>query len=298
MIQIVEVGARDGLQNESKMLSVEQKLEMIRRLVQAGTRRIEVGAFVSPQWVPQMKDSAQLIRLLREDAFLGQPKVFNRFSVLVPNIKGMEDAIASGIREVAIFGSCSEAFAKKNMNCTIAESFVRFEGVMALAKKAKIPVRGYLSMAFGCPFEGRVSEAQVVRLAKRMKALNVREISIGDTIGVANPRQVQSLLRKLKKAVGTQMLALHFHDTRGTALANALMGLQQGIQVFDASIGGLGGCPYAGGATGNLATEDLQYMLHGMGLKTGLNLDQLKAIAKWLEGLFGKRMASKLSQIP
>jgi hydroxymethylglutaryl-CoA lyase len=195
MIQIVEVGARDGLQNESKMLSVEQKLEMIRRLVQAGTRRIEVGAFVSPQWVPQMKDSAQLIRLLREDAFLGQPKVFNRFSVLVPNIKGMEDAIASGIREVAIFGSCSEAFAKKNMNCTIAESFVRFEGVMALAKKAKIPVRGYLSMAFGCPFEGRVSEAQVVRLAKRMKGpialAQIKESGRNSNVGFALSRHAR-----------------------------------------------------------------------------------------------------------
>lgn len=296
-IEIVEVGARDGLQNESQMLSVDSKFLLIQKLAHAGLQRIEVGAFVSAKAVPQMKDSAELIERLKHDPILGKPAIFNKFSVLVPNARGMEQAIASGMREVAVFGSCTESFSQKNINCSIAESFERFAEVIAMAKKSKVRVRGYLSMAFGCPYEGKVPEARVVQLAQRMHKLGIFEISIGDTIGIAHPRQVHSLVKKLKQRIPIKKIALHFHDTRGLALANIQEGLQSGVRVFDSSIGGLGGCPYARGATGNVATEDVQYLLQSQGYRTGLKLSGLVTAAKFLETEFGKHLSSKMARL-
>ncbi|UOF00711.1 hydroxymethylglutaryl-CoA lyase [Bdellovibrio reynosensis] len=274
-VTIVEMGLRDGLQNEKTVLDAETRVEIARRLTNAGVKRLEVGAFVSPKWVPQMAGTAEIVAQSFALVKQGVIPKKTEFSVLVPNEKGMLDAIASGVKEVAIFAACSESFSLKNINCSIDESFKRFEPVMALAKKHKIKVRGYLSTCFGCPFEGKVSEAKVIKLAQRMYKLGVYEISIGDTIGVANAGQVELMFKKLKKVVPVKKLAGHFHDTRGQALANILAAYKVGVKIFDTSLGGLGGCPYAPGATGNVATEDVVYMFHGMGIKTGLDLSKL-----------------------
>jgi len=282
-VTIVEVGARDGLQNERVLLSPEVRLEFAEKLAAAGLRLIELGAFVSPQWVPQMRGSTELMKMaLARRALNTSPLRNAKLSALVPNVRGMQDAIDAGVKNVAIFASASEAFARKNINCSIEESFGRFAKVMELARSHGCRVRGYLSMCFGCPFEGDVSEGRVVRLVKRLRDLGVYEVSIGDTIGVANPAQVHRLVRKLIGAVGEDCLAMHFHDTRGTALANIHASLQMGIRVFDSSLGGLGGCPYAPAATGNVATEDVVYMLHGMGYKTGIDLTQLISLNQWI----------------
>ena len=295
-IKIVEVGARDGLQNESKILGEGERLALIRRMADAGLRAIEIGSFVSSRWVPQMAGSGPLIEKALRERDEGKFPAGVEFSALVPNPRGMEDALAVGIERVAVFGSATESFAKKNLNCTIAESFERFASVMRMAKPRKIKVRGYLSMCFGCPFEGEVPEARVVKLARQMIELGVYEVSIGDTIGVANPRQVRSLVAKLARAVGEKRLALHFHDTRGTALANVLAGLDLGVRTFDSSLGGLGGCPYAPAATGNVATEDVVYMLHGMGYQTGIDLQKLVDLNKWLEPLIGHPLPSRVGR--
>jgi hydroxymethylglutaryl-CoA lyase len=293
-ISIVEVGPRDGLQNEKVILDLASRLEFARRLAAAGVKRIELGAFVSPDWVPQMNGSGDLLRqaLASDGSALSHSKI----SALVPNPRGMRDAIEVGMKEVAIFGSSSESFARKNINCSIDESFLRFASVMELAKANGIRVRGYLSMCFGCPFEGEVSEGRVVRLVKRMVDLGVYEVSIGDTIGIANPRQVRRLTAKLIDAVGPDCLAMHFHDTRGTALANILASLDLGIRVFDSSLGGLGGCPYAPAATGNVATEDVVYMLHGMGYATGIDLSALIEINHWISGLVKRELPSRVGR--
>lgn len=290
-VQIVEVGPRDGLQNEKKMLSVEARVAFVRRLAEAGLKRIEVGAFVSPKWVPQMEGSEQVIQALfeRRNEF---PKDI-QFSALVPNVKGMTDALKTPIPEVAIFGASTESFSKRNINCTVAESLERFKEVCRLAKKHKRKVRGYLSVAFGCPYEGEVSERRVIELVKAYLKLGVYEISIGDTIGVATPLQVRSLLKQLKKSVPIKKIALHLHDTRGTALANVLAGMEMGVRVFDSSFGGLGGCPYARGASGNLATEDLVYMLEGMGFKTGVDLNKLISYGPQMTTAIGHKLPSK-----
>jgi hydroxymethylglutaryl-CoA lyase len=219
------------------------------------------------------------------------------FAVLVPNERGMIDAVAAGVKEVAIFTAASESFTRKNINCSIKESFERFEKVMALAKKHNIKVRGYLSTCFGCPFEGKVSEAKVIKLAQRLHKIGCYEISIGDTIGVANVGQIESLFKKLKKVVPVKKLAGHFHDTRGQALANTLAAYKLGVKIFDTSLGGLGGCPYAPGATGNVATEDVVYMFHGMGVKTGLDLDKLIAMTPWVAEKIGHTMPSRVSKV-
>lgn len=282
-VTIIEVGARDGLQNEKVLLTPEVRLEFAEKLAAAGLRKIELGAFVSPQWVPQMRGSAELMKAaLSRKTSGGSAFTGVELSALVPNPRGMQDAIDAGVKDVAIFASASEAFAKKNINCTIEESFSRFAKVMELARVHGSRVRGYLSMCFGCPFEGEVPEGRVVRLVKRLRDLGVHEISIGDTIGVANPAQVHRLVAKLIDAVGAPRLAMHFHDTRGTALANIAASLEQGIRVFDSSLGGLGGCPYAPAATGNVATEDVVYMLHGMGYNTGVDLAMLIEINRWI----------------
>lgn len=293
-IQIVEVGARDGLQNEARTLSPEARVRFIEHLVKSGLKRIEVGAFVSPKWVPQMDKSREVILELynRQESL---PKGV-RFSALVPNLKGMEAALETPIQEVAVFGSCSESFSQKNINCSINESLERFQQVIALAKKSKRKVRGYLSMAFGCPYEGEVPEKRVLDLIEKYIKLGCFEVSIGDTIGVATPRQVRSLLKKLKTKGLLKKVAMHFHDTRGTALANVLASLDCGVSVFDSSFAGLGGCPYAKGASGNLATDDLVYMLHGMGLKTGVDLQTLLNYSSVIESQVGHKVVSRLAQ--
>lgn len=295
-ITIVEMGLRDGLQNEKVLLDTETRLQLLQKLIDAGIKRVEVGAFVSPKWVPQMAGSLEITRKAVELRAQNKLPKSSAFSVLVPNEKGMQGALESGVKEIAIFAAASESFSKKNTNCTIEESFERFVPVLELARKNRIKVRGYLSTCFGCPFEGKVSEAKVVQLAKRMHKLGCYEISIGDTIGVANPAQVESLFSKLQKVIPTPELAAHFHDTRGLALANTLAAYNLGIQVFDTSVGGLGGCPYAPGSAGNVSTEDVVYMFEGMGVKTGLNLDKLVALNPWLTEKIGHRLDTKVGR--
>lgn len=293
-VKIVEVGLRDGLQNESTMLTVLQRFELLEKLVQAGTKTFEIGAFVSPKWVPQMGVSKELTELALSK-FPDQKKY--HASVLVPNEIGMKGALETGIKEVAIFASCTETFSQKNINCSIEESFQRFEPIIKMAKKNKIKVRGYLSVCFGCPFEGKVSEKKVIELAKRLYKMGCYEISIGDTIGVATIQQVNSIFKKLKKVIPVSRLAGHFHDTRGQALANILAAYNLGVRTFDSSIGGLGGCPYAKGATGNVATEDVVYMFEGMHVSTGLNLSKLIEINRWLEPQINHALSSRVGKV-
>lgn len=290
-ITLVEVGLRDGLQNESKILTVEQKVELGKRLLGSGIRRMETGAFVRADRIPQMQGSDDVFRKLYN------PKQKSLLSVLVPNEVGMIKAIEAGVKEVAVFAGCSESFSQKNINCSIEESFLRFEKVFVLAKKNKIKVRGYLSVCFGCPFEGAVSEARVVKLASKLYEMGAYEISIGDTIGVAHAGQVNSLMTKLKKVIPVEKLAGHFHDTRGQALANILEAYNLGITVFDSSIGGLGGCPYAPAATGNVATEDVLYMFQNKGVTVGVDLNKILSIHSWLSEQMQKQLPSKLGQV-
>ncbi len=293
-VKIVEVGLRDGLQNETTNLSVQQRLDLLQRLIASGVENFELGAFVSPKWVPQMAATKDLVeQFLRSQL---NKKNFSA-SVLVPNEKGMLDAVSTNIREIAIFAACSEGFSKENTNCTIEESFQRFEPILKLAKKHKMKVRGYLSVCFGCPFDGAVSERKVVELAQRMHQLGVYEISIGDTIGVAHVGQVKSLFKKLQKVIPAKKLAGHFHNTRSQALANILAAYESGIKTFDSSIGGLGGCPYAPGASGNVATEDVVYMFDGMNVKTGLSLEKLIETNRWLQPQMDHPLSSQVGRI-
>ena len=290
-IQIVEVGPRDGLQNEDTMLDVEARLELIRHLVGAGLQRIEVGAFVSPKKVPQMADSAVVLDQINKSGFSSS----KRFSVLVPNEQGMALAIKHGCKEVAVFTAASESFTKSNINCSIDESLRRFEPVFKMAKANKIKVRAYVSTCFGCPYEGYVDPRKVVEVCAKLIKQGAYEISVGDTIGVANPKQVKSLISKLSKKIPKKKLAMHFHDTRGTALANIFASIESGIQVFDSSVGGLGGCPYAPGASGNVATEDVVYILEGMGIRTGIDIQKLLDLDVWISKTLGRKLPSKLS---
>ncbi len=295
-IRITEVGPRDGLQNEKKSLDVQVRFDLIKQLADAGMKRIEIGAFVSPQYVPQMSGSIELVKQVLKEQEAGAISKDVRFSCLVPNVRGMEDALKSGIQEVAIFGACSESFSKKNINCSIAESFIRFRQVMEMARYHQIRVRGYLSTVFGCPYEGRVAETRVTRLVRAMFKLGVYEVSLGDTIGVATPKQVEVLLKKLKRVASLKNMAMHFHDTRGTSLANVYASYNLGVRAFDSSVGGLGGCPYAKGATGNLATEDLVYMLKGMGVPLPINLEKLIQIKGWLEEKLERELPSRVGK--
>ncbi len=286
-IKIVEVGPRDGLQNEKQILSPQTKLKLIKKLSDAHLKYIEVGSFVSPKWVPQMQGSGKLIqRLFKSELKQSNnlSKLQKKYSSLVPNLRGMNDALKTPIKRIAIFAACSEGFSQKNINCSIDESFERFTSVVQVAKKNKIKVRGYLSTAFYCPFDGPVKPKKVLELTNRMLDLGVYEVAISDTIGRATPKNIEQVLNLLiKNNIPLKKIALHFHNTHGTALANVLQGLKMGVTTFDASVGGLGGCPYAGqGASGNLATEDLVYMLQGMGYKTGIDLEKLIAIKSWL----------------
>ncbi len=288
-VRIVEVGPRDGLQNEHGTVPVDVRVDFIERLVTAGLTEIEVGAFVRPEWVPQMADTDEVVHRL-----LPAPGV--TYSALVPNEKGMLRAMASGLRSVAVFTAASETFNLKNTNAGIEESLERFRPVLELARGERIRVRGYVSTAFACPYEGPIAPAQAVAVSRRLLELGVDEVSVGDTIGMATPRDVRAFIAAADGCLDRAKLAFHFHDTRGTALANVLTAIEDGFAVFDASAGGLGGCPYAPGASGNLATEDLVFMLAGMGIATGVDLDLLAAASSTIERILDHPLPSKTYQ--
>ena len=269
-VKVVEVGPRDGLQNEKVTIPKEAKIEYITALADAGLKVIEAGAFVSPKWVPQMADTAEVYREIPKDPGVEYP-------VLVPNMKGLERAIDAGVKSIAIFTAASDTFNQRNINMTIDESFENYAPVALRAREEQMRIRGYVSAAFGCPYEGDVPPEKVLEVTARLLDLGCYEVSVGDTIGVGTPMQVQGVIGILLQVIPAQKLAMHFHDTRGTALANTLAALEMGIATFDASSGGLGGCPYAPGASGNLATEDLIYMLDRMAIETGVSLDRLVA---------------------
>ena len=292
---IVEMVLRDGLQNEAVHFSTSQRFSLLKKLSEAGLKRVEIGAFVSPQWVPQMSETGSFVKkaLRAQSQKKINPKA--RLSALVPNRKGFTDATASGIKEIAVFGAASETFSKRNINCSISQSFEIFKDVIASAKKEKLKTRAYLSTVFACPYEGAISQTKVLKLIKKYLDLGIHEISLGDTIGVASPKQVRSLLRELLKMTTANRIALHFHDTRGTAIANIATSLDMGFRTFDTSLGGLGGCPYAPGAAGNVATEDVVYIMERMGFKTGINLGKLIRATHWMSKKLGRPMNSKLS---
>jgi hydroxymethylglutaryl-CoA lyase len=274
-VRIVEVGPRDGLQNEKQVVSTETKIEFIRKLAASGLKTIEATAFVSPKWVPQMADHAEVLRALDHSAGVVYP-------VLVPNMRGYEAAVAAGAREVAVFAAASETFSQKNINCSIAESLERFAPVFAAANSAGIRVRGYVSCLLGCPYEGAVAPERVADVAAKLYESGCYEISLGDTIGVGTPVRTQRLIETVSNRVPIHHLAGHFHDTYGQALANIFAALEMGVSVFDSSVSGLGGCPYAPGAAGNVATEDLLYMLNGMEIETGVDLNRLLAAGAFI----------------
>ena len=290
-VTVYEVGPRDGLQNERTVVPVDIKAEFVRRLLAAGLRAVETTSFVSPKWVPQLADAEQLL------AELGPPPAGTRLPVLVPNSKGLDRAIAAGVREIAVFASATEAFASRNLNRTVAESLAMFRPVIERARAEGVAVRGYLSMCFGDPWEGPVEPAVVAGHARTLFDMGIGELSLGDTIGVATPGQVVAVLDALaQQGVTADRLAVHFHDTYGQALANTLIALQHGVTVVDASAGGLGGCPYAESATGNLATEDLLWQLHGLGIDTGVDLTALVATSTWMAGQLGRPSPSRVVQ--
>ena len=288
-VRIVEMGPRDGLQNEKQSVPLATKLELIGRLADAGLREIEATSFVSPKWVPQMADHDALMRSLAR-----RPGV--RYPVLTPNLQGFESAVAAGADYVAVFAAASEAFSKKNINCSIAESIDRFLPVMAAARERGVAVRGYVSCVVACPYAGPVSPAKVAEVAQRLMDIGCEEVSLGDTIGVGTPATVQRMLEACARTVPVDKLAGHYHDTYGMAVANVLASYQFGLRCFDASVGGLGGCPYAKGATGNVATEDVVYLLHGIGADTGIDLDRLVDCAAWVSDQLGRPPASRVSR--
>lgn len=285
-VTVVEVGPRDGLQNEDAIVPTSTKVAFIEALADAGLAVVEATSFVSPKSIPQLADANEVMRDLRR-------KEGVRYPVLVPNERGMERALAAGAREIAVFTAASESFTRHNINATIAESIARFTPVVARAKSEGIRVRGYISTCFGCPYEGAVAPGAVISVAQRLLDLGIDELSIGDTIGVATPNQVTDLCERLKANFGVARLAMHFHDTRGTALANVLAALQCGIAIIDSAAGGFGGCPYAPGAAGNLATEDLLYMLHGMGIETGVSLEAVVRATALIAGALDHPPTSK-----
>jgi hydroxymethylglutaryl-CoA lyase len=287
-VRIWEVGARDGLQNEATVVPTEVKARLIARLVEAGLRTVEVTSFVSPRWVPQLADAAELLAGLERRDGVNYP-------VLVPNLIGLDRARAAGARDIAVFASATESFARRNLNSSLEESLVTIEAVVTAARTEGLGVRGYVSMCFGDPWQGPVSPTEVVAVARRLVDMGCDELSLGDTIGVATPGHVASLLGALDGAgIGVGRLGVHFHDTYGQALANTLAALQAGVTTVDSSAGGLGGCPYAKSATGNLATEDLCWALHGLGIATGVDLDRLVATSSWLAGILGRPSPSRV----
>jgi hydroxymethylglutaryl-CoA lyase len=288
-IKIVEVGPRDGLQNETNTLSIADKLQLLEMLGAAGLNYIEAGSFVNPKWVPQMTGSDELFSRLQK-----KPGV--TYAALVPNLKGFERALAAGADEVAVFTAASESFSQKNTNCSITEGLQRFEPIFAAAAKAKIPVRGYVSCVAGCPYDGAVPINQVVDVSERLFQAGCYEISLGDTIGTGTPGHFSQLLQALTRRLPVQRLAVHCHDTYGQALANIFASLQAGVAVVDSSVAGLGGCPYASGASGNVATEDLVYMLQGLGIDTGVKLPAIIAAGDFISARLGRTSQSKVAR--
>ncbi len=290
-VRVFEVGPRDGLQAETATVPTATKVALIDRLTATGLRAIEAGSFVRPDRIPQLADSREVF-----DAIDKHPDV--AYPVLIPNERGMQDALAAGATEVAVFTAASETFNQRNINATIAESIARFRPVFALAREHGVRVRGYVSCVLGCPYEGAVDPTQVDAVVRELIALGCYEVSLGDTIGVGTPLAAGRLVEVITKHTPPERLALHFHDTRGQALANVLACLPLGVTTVDASVAGLGGCPFADGATGNLATEDLVYMLHGMGIHTGVDLPALVRTARWINEQLGRQAASKLARLP
>ncbi len=288
-VRMVEVGPRDGLQNEPQTVPAATKIELIDRLAAAGLPVVEAGAFVSPKWVPQMADSAEVLAGITRKAGVGYP-------VLVPNMKGFKAARAAGAKEIAVFGAASETFTRRNVNCSIAESLERFAPVAEAAKAASVGLRGYVSCVLGCPYEGEIAPGAVAEVAARLFAMGCAEISLGDTIGVGTPVRAQAVIEAVSARVPIERLAVHFHDTYGQALANILACLELGVATVDSSVAGLGGCPYAKGASGNVASEDVLYMLDGLGVETGVDLDKLVAAGRMICAHLGRAPASKVSR--
>jgi hydroxymethylglutaryl-CoA lyase len=287
-VKIVEVGPRDGLQNETTLINAQDKIKLINMLTEAGLNYIEVGSFVSPKWVPQMATSTEVFQGINRNHQ-------TTYAALTPNMKGFEAAVAAKATEVAIFGAASESFSQKNINCSIAESLTRFEPIMAAAKANGIKVRGYVSCVLGCPYEGDISPAKVAAVAQTLYQMGCYEISLGDTIGVGTPNKVKQLIETVSHVVPLSALAVHFHDTYGQALANIYAALTMGVTVVDSAIAGLGGCPYAKGASGNVATEDVLYMLNGLGIETHINFNQLLQAGWFITQVLGKPPVSKVS---
>ena len=288
-VRMVEVGPRDGLQNEKSIVPTEVKIGLVDRLTDAGLTAIEAGSFVSPKWVPQMADTPEVFAGIRR-------KDGVRYVALTPNAKGFEGAVAAKADEVAVFAAASESFSQKNINCSIAESLERFAPVMAAAKGQGIPVRGYVSCVLGCPYEGEIAPAAVADVAGQLLAMGCYEISLGDTIGTGTPARAQAMIAAVAGRVPMDRIAVHFHDTYGQALANILATLELGVAVVDSSVAGLGGCPYAKGASGNVASEDVLYMLNGLGIETGVDLDKLVAAGAYISEAIGRPTASKVAR--
>ncbi|HRZ01220.1 MAG TPA: hydroxymethylglutaryl-CoA lyase [Burkholderiaceae bacterium] len=281
-VSLVEVGPRDGLQNEKQIIPAATKIELVERLAEAGFREIEVTSFVSPKWVPQMADNAEVMAGIRRRAGV-------RYSVLVPNLKGWGAAVATRPDEIVVFAAASEAFSQRNINCSIAESIERFRPVTEAALAAGVRVRGAISTALGCPYQGEVRPEAVRDVAQRMKAIGVQHVGVADTIGVGTPRRVQAAMEAALSVYELADVSGHFHDTYGMAVANVMACLELGVSTFDASIAGLGGCPYAKGATGNVATEDVLYLLRGLGIDTGIDLDRAVQVGQWISGVLGRK---------
>src|SRR5690349_3088596 len=286
---MVEVGPRDGLQNESEIVPAAIKIALIDKLSDTGLPAVEATSFVSPKWVPQMADAPEVMAGIKRLPGTAYP-------VLVPNMKGFEGAAASGANEIAVFAAASESFSKRNINCTIAESLERFQPVMEAAAKAGMKVRGYISCVLGCPYEGRVAPAKVAEVSAELTEMGCYEISLGDTIGVGTPGKAAAMIEAVAAKVPRDRLAVHFHDTYGQALANILAALESGVATVDSSVAGLGGCPYAPGAAGNVASEDVLYMLNGLGIETGVDLDRLAGAGTFITQALGRQPASRVAQ--
>lgn len=287
-VKMVEVGPRDGLQNEAQSIPADIKIEFINQLSETGLSVIEVTSVVSPKWVPQLADHKEVFTGIHKKNSIQYP-------VLIPNLKGLEMALAMGVKDIAVFCTPSEKFSQRNTNCSVAESLQRIDDLMALAKQHQLRVRGYLSCVLGCPYEGEITPEAVAALAEKLIQMGCYEVSLGDTIGVGTPTKTQKLLTTVLKNIPTEKLAVHFHDTYGQALANIYVALANGISVIDSSVAGLGGCPYAKGATGNVASEDVLYMLNGMGIETGVDLPKLVAVGKYISGILNRPPQSKVN---
>lgn len=290
VVRLVEVGPRDGLQNEQVAVPLETKIALIEALADAGLTSIEAGAFVSPKWVPQMADTPELLARLPRRPGVSYP-------VLVPNLKGLESALAAGVEEIAIFGAASQTFSQRNINCSIEESLDRFRPVAAAARDSGVRVRGYVSCVLGCPYEGEIAPEVVTAVARALRDMGCYEISLGDTIGVGTPLKAKALIGMVAQAIPVTALAVHFHDTYGQALANIFACLEEGVAVIDSSVAGLGGCPYAKGASGNVASEDVVYMLNGMGVETGIDLEKLAAAGRMILTALGREPASRVARV-